>query len=363
MCGDRDVRVHADTADARAALAWENREIVGVDAVAHAEHTLAAAGTRCDAARDRGGVERREQRLLRCQCVVLGRCVVAETATLEQTRKAPRHLPCDALHLGVVGWWERVEAQRSALGSGVDTVEYQRVEVDVEVERIAEALHEGDGAAVPTRDRPLPPGAAPQRAEHGLHEDREHVAHERRVVGKPVAQCEGQREHPLAHGDLGQHAIGQMCGGVGHPAAAARGTETAALAREGDDAIETTAVAVNAQESVGKDPAAQEGAKLARDEAGHRSFACMRASKEGLEFLLHQLVEAARFGLAARVAPPVDDVRIARCAGGRGRAGAHTRVDLPASCRARGEPFSLHLLADTRKPDARARCGRHPEFT
>ena len=94
-----------------------------------------------------------------------------------------------------------------------------------------------------------------------------------------------------------------MRGGVGHPAPSARGTETAALAREGDDAIETTGVAVNAQESVGKDSAAQEGAKLARDEAGH------------------------------------------------------------ASCRAKEDLFVLHLLAGTRDAVARARCVRHPEFT
>ena len=94
-----------------------------------------------------------------------------------------------------------------------------------------------------------------------------------------------------------------MRSGVGHPATAARGTEAAALAQEGDDAIESAAVAVQAYETIRKDPAAQEPAKLARDEAGHRSFALMRASKECLEFLLHDLEEVARFGLAAREGP------------------------------------------------------------
>jgi hypothetical protein len=61
--------------------------------------------------------------------------------------------------------------------------------------------------------------------------------------------------------------------GVGHPATAARRAEAAALAREGDDAIEAAAVAVYADEAVREDPAAEEGAKLARDEAGHRSLA------------------------------------------------------------------------------------------
>jgi len=294
--------VHAHAADARAALALENREIVGVDAVAHAEHTLAAAGTRRDAARDRGGVERREQRLFRRQRVVVG-CVVAEPTTLEQARQAPCDLPRHAFHLGVVGWRERVEAQRSFGGPRVDAVEQQRVEVDVQVQRVAEALHEGDGSAMPARDRPLLPGAAPQRREDAAHEDVEHVAHERRVVGKPVAERKGQREHPLPHRHLGQHAIDEMRSGVGHAAPAARRAEAAALAREGDDAIEPAAVAVHAHEAIRKDPAAEEGAKLARDEAGHRPLARGRGSQEALEFLLHDLVEVARFGLAARIAP------------------------------------------------------------
>ena len=109
-----------------------------------------------------------------------------------------------------------------------------------------------------------------QRREDAAHEDVEHGLHERGVVGKPVAQREGQREHPLAHGGGGQHAIDEVRGGVGHAAAAARGTEAAALAREGDDAVEAAAVAAHADEAVGKDPAAQGAAELARDEAGPR---------------------------------------------------------------------------------------------
>jgi len=131
---------------------------------------------------------------------------------------------------------------------------------------------------------------------------------------------------------------------------AARRAAAAALAREGDDAIETTGVAVHADEAMRKDPAAQESAKLARDEAGHRSFARCRACEECLEFLLHHPVEVARFGLAARVAPPASDVRIARCTGGRNRSGAHTRAELPASCRAKEKLFAL--------PPARRHAGR-----
>jgi hypothetical protein len=82
-----------------------------------------------------------------------------------------------------------------------------------------------------------------------------------------------------------------MRGGVGHPAAAARRVEAAALAREGDDAVEPAAVAVRAYEAIGKDSAAQEGAKLALDEAGHWPLACGSARQERLELLLHDAVE------------------------------------------------------------------------
>jgi hypothetical protein len=154
-----------------------------------------------------------------------------------------------------------------------------------------------------------------------------------------------------------------MRGGVGHAATAARRAEAAALAREGDDAIEAAAVAVHAHEAMREDPAAQEGAKLPRDEAGHRSLARGRGSQEALELLLHDLVEIARFGLAARVAPSARDVRIAKDTGGRERCGAHTCAELPASCRAKEELSALHLLAGTGDAVARARFVRHPEFT
>ncbi len=111
-------------------------------------------------------------------------------APLEQAIHAPRDSPRDALHLGVVGWRERVEAQISLTRPRVGAVEHERVEVNVEVRRVAKALHESDGAAVP------------------------------------------------------------------------------------------------ADGTVGEDPAAQEGAKRARDEAGPRSLAYGRAGQEGLELLL-----------------------------------------------------------------------------
>jgi hypothetical protein len=123
--------VDAGTPDARAALALQHGEIVGVDAVAHAEHALSAAGARRDAARDRGGVERRQQRLLPRERVVL-RGVVAEPSALLQPSQPPRDLARDALDFGVVGRGQRMAAEAASVGAGVDAVEHEGLEVDVE---------------------------------------------------------------------------------------------------------------------------------------------------------------------------------------------------------------------------------------
>jgi hypothetical protein len=138
--------MQAHAAHARAALALEHREIVHVDAVADAQHALARAGAGSDAARYRGCIEQGDQRLFVRERVGLGRIGSgSQAASLEQPDDPPRYLACHAADLGVVGGRERVEPQRPARPRRVDTVEHERVEVDVQVERIAEALHEGDG--------------------------------------------------------------------------------------------------------------------------------------------------------------------------------------------------------------------------
>jgi len=216
-----------------------------------------------------------------------------------------------------------METQARFARAWVDAVEHERVEVNVAVQRAAEALDEGDGAALRARNLALLARAATQRREDAAHEDAEHGLHQRCVVGEPVAQREGQREHPLAHGHLGQHAIDEVRGGVGHTAAAAGGAEAAALAREGDDAVETAVVTADAHEAVGEDPAAEKPTQLARDEAGRRSLARGRAGEEGLELCLHDLVENALLGLAARVASVGGDAAIAQRTRGRGRTSKH----------------------------------------
>ena len=174
---------------------------------------------------------------------------------------------------------------RVAVVSGVDTIQRQGMEVDVQVQGRAEALNEGDGAALASG--PVPPisRAPAELGELGAEEGAEHLAGEPRVVGASVAKRVGEREDPLADGHFGQDAVHQVCRGVDHAPAAARRAEATPLAGKGYEAIEVAFVAVKPQEAVGEDPAFEVRAELPLDEAGHRAIAFSGAREEGLEML------------------------------------------------------------------------------
>ncbi|MDE0886967.1 MAG: hypothetical protein OSB70_15700, partial [Myxococcota bacterium] len=87
----------------------------------------------------------------------------------------------------------------------------------------------------------------------------------------------------------------------GHPATSARGTEAAALARERDQAVVTTRVAVNAQEAMREHAAAQEGAKLLLDEARGRLLPACGAREETFELLADDSMKESLLGFMAFV--------------------------------------------------------------
>jgi hypothetical protein len=71
-----------------------------------------------------------------------------------------------------------MEAKRAARPRCVDAVEQQRVEVDVQVEGVAEALDEGDGAALASSHAPPPASPTPERGKDRAKEDPQHGARE-----------------------------------------------------------------------------------------------------------------------------------------------------------------------------------------
>ncbi len=141
------------------------------------------------------------------------------------------------------------------------------MEVDVEVQGRAEALNEGDGAALATRRAPLAPCATAKRGEERTEKGAEDFAGEASVVGTAVAERVGQRENPLADGDFRENAVDEARSGVGHSATSTRGAEATPLAREGDEVVLAAGVAAEPQEAVSQDPAPEVPAKLLLDEA------------------------------------------------------------------------------------------------
>jgi len=175
-----------------------------------------------------------------------------------------------------------------------DAVQHQRVHVNVQVERAAEALHDGHASTTAIRDaRPTRLGA--QRTLDRVHEDRDNRATEvvvpRELIPKPVRQA----EHPLSHGHIRKDPINQMCCALRHPAAAAARTEAAPLARERHEAILPARRAPEAREPARQPPAPQERAKLLLDKS-RQPFALAQTRSlppERLEVIADDLVERA----------------------------------------------------------------------
>jgi len=79
--------------------------------------------------------------------------------------------------------------------------------------------------------------------------------------------------------------------GVGHGAALAGGTNAAALAREGDEPVEFAGLAVEPEETVSEDSAAEIGAQGLLDEARCGLAALVCPLEEGFELLVEHAVE------------------------------------------------------------------------
>ena len=157
-------------------------------------------------------------------------------------------------------------------------------------------MDERDGAALRSPHFPVLSRTPPELGEKRPQEGAEDFARESRVIGAPITKRIWKREHPLADRDFGQNAVDEVCRGLGHAVAATTRAKAPAFAREGDEAVEAAIVAVQAQEAMGEDAAAQEGMELLLDEAGHGLLASLCARQEGLEFLPDDVVEDALFG-------------------------------------------------------------------
>src|SRR5947207_7309649 len=113
----------------------------------------------------------------------------------------PPDPPCDRHDqpgdVSIAGWRQAMEAERPVRPGGEQAIEPERVKMNVELEPAPEALHDGDGAALPLRDAATPAASAVP-AEHRADEHAQHGAAERVVEREAVAQAVRYGEHPLA---------------------------------------------------------------------------------------------------------------------------------------------------------------------
>jgi len=157
----------------------------------------------------------------------------------------------------VVAWRRgRVEAEAGRV-LAEHAVEGEGVEVDVEVQPAAEALDDGEGARVAI-DHAVLPRLTTVEVQEGPDEDAEDRTAEAVVPGEEVAQTVREAQHPLADGDVGQHAIHEAGSAFGHAPAAATGAEASPFAGERDQTLQGAGVAPEAREAVGEDAAGQE---------------------------------------------------------------------------------------------------------
>jgi hypothetical protein len=229
--GDADIGVEAHTAVLGYACRCLRVRLIRspvrrLDPIAEASPRLAAMRPGGDAGPQRCGGQQCQQRLVARECIRVVSCARLDHA-LDPARGAGEH----ARHLVRLGRGQWKKSARLTLANrvGVDAVQRQRVEVNVQVERRAEALDEGDGAALLRANAPLPSRASAKLREQGTDEGAKHFARELRVVGAAVAECVGERENPLPHRRFRQHAIDQMRRRIRHATSTTRWTEAAAL--------------------------------------------------------------------------------------------------------------------------------------
>ena len=154
------------------------------------------------------------------------------------------------------------------------------MDVDIQIQRTAETLHDGHDPAASVR-LPGRAGRVPEEAEDRPDADPDDRAAQVVVPREPVPQPMRQRQHPLPHRHPREDVVHHVRSAFRHAPPPAARTARSGLARERDQPVETTVVATEAGEATGQPSAAQKLAKFLLDEPGspspsRRPAACAR---------------------------------------------------------------------------------------
>jgi len=185
-------------------------------------------------------------------------------------------------------------------GPSEHRVEHEGVQVHVHIQGRAEPLDDGHGPAVALADT-LAPGGTAQPPEDHPDEHCQHVPTQGGVESELIAQRPRQRQHPLAHGGVRNHAIDEVSGELTHAAAPTRRAEAAPLATEGHDHFVLAPLAPHMKTPVSEEATAQVGAELAGDERWEPAALLRGPSQERVEMGVDDPIEYGALGSATLV--------------------------------------------------------------
>jgi len=137
-----------------------------------------------------------------------------------------------------------------------------------------------------------------KRGLESAHEDAEYRSHGVAFVSKQVTHVFGDRKHPLARGDPGEHVVCEVGGRLDHAPRVARGTDAPRPARERHEEIVPASVAPRPSNAVRGHPAFEVLAKYDLDITWDRVDPCSalaRQSEKGLQVFPDEAVEKRSF--------------------------------------------------------------------
>ena len=147
--------------------------------------------------------------------------------------------------------------------------------MDVQIERTAKTLDEGDDAgarAAAGRE----PRAAGEIGLDGVDDDRKTAAERVGPAGEEQAQWPGEAENPLTDGHFRNDVVDQVRRRLDHPPRAAGGAEPATFTGKGNEVLMTAAVALHPHKAVFEPPTAQVVLELGQYEAGQRALVTLQ---------------------------------------------------------------------------------------
>jgi hypothetical protein len=130
---------------------------------------------------------------------------------------------------------------------GVDPIKEQHVQVNIQVQRGAEALDQGNGAGAGA-GRNSQARVVDQEGRDTALDHRQHLSQYIRLGCEQESQRKRKRQHELTNGRFGKHVIDQVGGRLHHAPHAATGAKPSPLTAKRHQMFVAAAVTLDAQE-------------------------------------------------------------------------------------------------------------------